>query len=841
MKINRCQTSLFTIGFIGYIVLSGFQKETVYMKENHLIVNDSDYFETRGLNYFVFSNIYDATFDDSKISAVEIIHHGIRTATNGDVRLNPTPGQWDKLPRFIDRKVDQKNKRIEVSLSYLEYAFDYKLVAEAKDGGLYLSVYTEKALPDKLCGIAGLNLEFVPPVFWGHSYILDDIHGLFPTSPADFMTTIQGIVEPEPIATGRKIEIAPDDPEKHVSIRTTDGNTLMLFDGRNKQQNGNFVVRTLLPGKKTGKIAEWFIQAETDTQWIRKPLVAYSQVGYHPAQKKMAVIELDKNDEVLHEVTLLKVGSDGRLTKVLSAMPADWGIYTRYKYKQFDFTAINEPGIYVLEYDKQRTAPFPIGKNVFQKAWFPTLDVFFPVQMDHMCVREAYRIWHGAPHLDDALQAPLNRNHWDGWHQGPTTDNKYKPLEHIEGLNVGGWFDAGDFDIQTPSQQSVVQTFADLWSDFRVSRDQTSINQQTRYTEIHVPDGKPDLLQQLEHGVLQLIGQVNAVGYAIPGITESHLYQYRHLGDAVNKTDNKVYNANLDSLQTDGPTSGTFDDRWAFTNRNPYLNYGTAISLAAAARCLKEYNPQLSMEASRVAQFIWKDEHSRPTPEKIEFGGRSFNSADFMNSVECRAAFELWRTVGDTVYKNRMQKLFPVLLTQFDRNVSVIARILPFLDNQIKKQVEPMVQTYVKQVTEQNKENPFGVQISRFSWAGNHGIVQEAINAYQLHLLYPDIVKPDLIYRSLDYLFGCHPFHNLSFVSGVGAQPKKVAYGNNRADYSFIPGGVVPGIRIVKPDFPENRDDYPFLWSENEYVIDLAASYIYLVNAADHLLNNSGK
>ena len=112
MKINRCQISLFTIGFIGYIVLSGFQKETVYMKENHLIVNDSDYFETRGLNYFVFSNIYDATFDDSKISAVEIIHHGIRTATNGDVRLNPTPGQWDKLPRFIDRNVDQKNKRI---------------------------------------------------------------------------------------------------------------------------------------------------------------------------------------------------------------------------------------------------------------------------------------------------------------------------------------------------------------------------------------------------------------------------------------------------------------------------------------------------------------------------------------------------------------------------------------------------------------------------------------------------------------------------------------------------------------------------------------------------------
>ena len=65
---------------------------------------------------------------------------------------------------------------------------------------------------------------------------------------------------------------------------------------------------------------------------------------------------------------------------------------------------------------------------------------------------------------------------------------------------------------------------------------------------------------------------------------------------------------------------------------------------------------------------------------------------------------------------------------------------------------------------------------------------------------------------------------------------KRVAYGSNRADFSFIPGGVVPGIRILKPDFPENREDYPFLWSENEYVIDLAASYIYLVNAVNNLL-----
>ena len=75
-----------------------------------------------------------------------------------------------------------------------------------------------------------------------------------------------------------------------------------------------------------------------------------------------------------------------------------------------------------------------------------------------------------------------------------------------------------------------------------------------------------------------------------------------------------------------------------------------------------------------------------------------------------------------------------------------------------------------------------------------------------------------------------------TFVSGVGAHPKRVAYGMNRADYSFIPGGIVPGVLILNPAFPENKEDWPFLWGENEYVVNLGASYLYLVHAAMDLL-----
>lgn len=74
-------------------------------------------------------------------------------------------------------------------------------------------------------------------------------------------------------------------------------------------------------------------------------------------------------------------------------------------------------------------------------------------------------------------------------------------------MAVGGWFDAGDFDIQTGSHNSVISRFVEAWEEFRPDRDQTFIDQKTRYVDIHRPDGKPDILQQIEHGTLNLVAQ----------------------------------------------------------------------------------------------------------------------------------------------------------------------------------------------------------------------------------------------------------------------------------------------------------------------------------------------
>lgn len=59
-------------------------------------------------------------------------------------------------------------------------------------------------------------------------------------------------------------------------------------------------------------------------------------------------------------------------------------------------------------------------------------------------------------------------------------------------------------------------------------------------------------------------------------------------------------------------------------------------------------------------------------------------------------------------------------------------------------------------------------------------------------------------FNAVQYLLGMHPGRNqAAFVTGVGAETMKAAYGVNRADWSYIPGGVSPGTNLIRPDLPE--------------------------------------
>ncbi|MFC1720518.1 glycoside hydrolase family 9 protein [Pseudomonadota bacterium] len=796
-----------------------------------LQLNDNEYFETRGVNILVFSNWYNGLFDDSKMSGIELIQQGVRTATNGDVRLNATPEQWDAIPEFVDRVVDKEKGVIQANLRYAQYDFDFSIRAEAAGDAVLISVHLPRPLPAELAGKAGFNLEFLPAAYFGKSFLMDESTGVFPLYPVGPKEQ-NDRVAPTPLATGNRLILAPDDSARTVTIHSP-GAVLNLYDGRSKAQNGWYVVRSLLPAGKSGQVLQWTLSAQSQADWVRPPVIAHSQVGYHPQQRKTAVIELDPNDKTEAQARLYRVDAQGGSSQVLAAVPADWGRYQRYNYRTFDFSEITEEGIYYIEYAGQKTAPFRIAGNVYENIWYPTLDIYLPVQMDHVMVNEAYRVWHGASHLDDALQAPVNHEHFDLYAQGPTTDSPYQPGEHIPGLNIGGWYDAGDYDIRTQTQYAVVINLVNTWENFHPDRDTTSVDYPRKYVDIHVPDGKPDLLQQIEHGTLALVAQFRAVGHAIPGIIVPDLSQYTHLGDGLTMTDNLVYDAQMGELETDGFKSGVFDDRWAFTSFSSTLNYGSTAALAAASRALRGYNDELADESLQTAIKAWDEEQSRD-PIIFKHGNTTGGS---LPVEQLNAALELLVATGEQRYADAFLQNLPEIEAMFPQLAIQAVRAMPYMDEPYREKIKQLTLAYREQMDEVSGKNPFGVLITEGGWAGNGTIIGIAMGNYYLHKAFPGIIQQEDVLQGLNYILGTHPGSDISFVSAVGTQSKKVAYGMNRADFSFIAGGVVPGVLILKPDFPENKEDWPFLWGENEYVVNVGATYIFLANAANELVS----
>ena len=782
-----------------------------------LKLNDREYFERQGVNVLVFSNNFNGGFNDEKNSGIEIIHHGVRTVQGGAVRLSNTPEQWDLVPKTISRKVDRDKNSIEVSMRYDDYDFDSRVVVTAKGKAVEISVWLDKPVPEKLAGEAGLNIEFLPSQYWLKTYSVDGRLGRLPRYATSQTITrpnsekprqfkgfktyddrgTNRFVDPLPIETGHQITLATDQPERMISI-SSDAE-LKLYDGRMLAQNGWFVLRSVLSKDKTGKVLSWTVEPHAIPGWIREPNIGFSQVGYIPDQPKVAVIELDKNDTPRATASLMRIKPDGTSEQAYSGAIKSWGPYYKYNYVKFDFSSVRQPGIYYIQYGKTRSNDFLIDEHVYDKITDATTDVWVPIHMNHMYVNEGYRTWHGEPFKEGYLQAPPS-DHFDLHSQGESTDTKYKPLELIPGLNIGGFFDAGDFDIETGSNINVVQNFIRTWELFRPQRDETFVSQQQRYVDLHRPDGVPDILQFIEHGILNLVAQAEQIGHMASTLSNSVLDNYHHLGDAASITDGLHYDPSLKpyEVSADGKRSGTPDDMWAFTTRNPRLDLQAAGVFTSAARVLKGYNDDLAKRAQTQADRLRKEATELLAKRNVRRNAQA-------------EADDAW-LYGDA---------------NLVRNVQTALDSVPMKDKSYLKRIRPLIVKFAEYVKNFDAQNPYGVPIGLGNWAGVNMVLNFGIAVNYAHIYFPDIVSKDEIYRVSNWLYGCHPYHNYSFVAVVGAaRPKQVFYGNNRADFSFIPGNVAPGLLFRQPDHFENYDDWPFLWGQNEGTIAGNTQYV---------------
>ena len=818
-----------------------------------LKLNDLEYFETQGINVLVYSNMFTGGFNDEKTAGIELIHHGVRTAQGGAVRLSNTPEQWDLVPAIPTRTVNREANSIESILRYEDFGFDSRVVVTAKDKGVEIAVFLDQPVPAELEGKAGFNLEFLPSQYWGKTYLTDGRLNRFPryvvgntvTRPNSEKTKqYKGyitsddrgtgrFVDPLPIETGRNFILAPEDPERRVEITSEDAD-LMLFDGRILAQNGWFVVRSLLPAGKTGKVVSWIVEPHAIDGWIRQPNIGFSQVGYLPSQPKVSVIELDKKDTPLATASLFKINEQGQATKVFSGPIHSWGDYYKYHYVKFDFSSVNTPGIYYIQYGDLKTNNFIIDNTVYDNITDATSDIWIPIHMNHMFVREGYRVWHGEPFKEGYRQAPPNTDHFDLHGQGPTTDTKYKGLELIPGLNIGGFFDAGDFDIETGSNIGVVQNFVQTWEYFKPNRDQTFVSQEQRYVDLHRPDGTPDILQFIEHGAMNLVAQAEIIGHMAQTLSNSVLYNYHHLGDAASLTDGLPYNPDLGPYEvaTDGLSSGMKDDMWAFTSRNPGLDLRAATMFAAVSRALKGYNDDLSQRALVQSKRLLKEATELLANVPQDNPGRRFGAADVGTNLQ------LYISTGEQNYAEKFEEL---LWPALDRSLTFVILTalegIPHMDETYREKLKPYIVKYKEYIDGLDKDNPYGVPIGLGNWAGSGAVVNFGTTVCFAHKHFPDIVDDSHAFKATNWLFGCHPYHNYSLVATLGAtRPKEVFYGNNRADFSFIPGNVAPGILFRQPDHFENYDDWPFLWGQNEGTIGGNTSYLIFGSAFKNLI-----
>jgi len=833
-----------------YVLLSGLLFPIGGNAQN-LNLNDLEYFETRGVNVLVYSNQFNGGFNDEKNSGIEIIHHGVRTVQGGAIRLNNTPEQWDLVPTTTDRKVNRSTGSIDVCLRYEDYDFDSRVSVVARGKGVEISVYLDKPVPQALEGSAGFNIEFLPSQYWGKTFIMDGRPNLFPRYAvsntvvrpnSEKVKQFKGyrtyddrgtgkFVDPLPIETGHSILIAPDAPERMVRV-TSENAELNLYDGRMLAQNGWFVLRSLLPSGRTGKVLTWYVEPNSVKDWVREPNIGFSQVGYIPSQPKVAVVELDKNDVILGEAEIWKIDEDGSETVAYKGKTSLWGPYFKYNYVKFDFSDVRETGIYYIKYGDFRTNHFLISDRVYDRITDATSDVWIPIHLNHVTVNEGYRIWHGEPFKEGYLQAPPSTDHFDLHWQGPTTDTKYKGLELIPGLNVGGFFDAGDFDIETASNISVVQNLVSLWELFHPMRDETFVSEEQRYVDLHRPDGIPDVLQYIRHGMLNLLAQAENIGHMSQCLSNAVLDNYHHLGDAAAITDGLHYDPSLPpyTKSADGLSSGTRDDMWAFTSRNPVMDMRAANVFAAAARALKGFDDdlagralkeskRLSEEAAKLMNKIPKREGSG---EDAEFGNR----AGF--GVDVRTDLQLYVSTGDRKYLHKFESGVWKALDKFpDFVMNTALEAIPYMDASYKEKLRPYVVAYKEKMDSYESQNPYGIPQGLGNWAGSGMTVQFGTTACFAHKYFPDIIGQEYAFKVAGWLFGCHQYHNYSLVAAVGAvRPKAVFYGNNRADFSFIPGNVAPGLLFRQPDHFENYDDWPFLWGQNEGTIAGNTGYL---------------
>jgi endoglucanase len=98
--------TFFTITTLANLNMVVAQSKKV---SGQMILNKQEYLEYQGVNVMLAHDFY----PEGHQGGVGIIQNGHRVATNGDLRLEPTPGQWSPIPKVGKRVINNNEIQIQ--------------------------------------------------------------------------------------------------------------------------------------------------------------------------------------------------------------------------------------------------------------------------------------------------------------------------------------------------------------------------------------------------------------------------------------------------------------------------------------------------------------------------------------------------------------------------------------------------------------------------------------------------------------------------------------------------------------------------------------------------------
>jgi endoglucanase len=567
-------------------------------------------------------------------------------------------------------------------------------------------------------------------------------------------------------------------------------------------QNGD--ASTYVPPKSCVSGQVW-----TRSGCVQQPDVKANTVGYLPARVKFATVPAEAADSafVVRDVASQQVAYAGALTQNPIEV-SDTGESVRVA----DFSALNQPGTYVIEVAGYAASPpFEITSSAYADVLRSALLGLYgqrcgaSVSIDFGGDTFA----HGDCHQTDGA-----------------FDATFTPGQYGDHDATGGWHDAGDYGKYTVNGAFSVAFLLKAWEDFGAPLARIA----------HVPDSAsplPGILAEAKYQLDWLLKMQQADGSVL------HLVCPRNFpNDSV-------------SPESDRP------QRYFLQASTSATAYFEAV-VAAGARTIRPFDSAYADELTAAAELAdgWLEANpaakaaANGTSQSPYVAGGPYNiSEPSERAARTWAKVELWRTTGDADLSAIEAQLGDLTVAgSWDWAGAGNLAIFDYADSNLparNTETVTKLQTSIVKgadtLLSQAQSHGYGRALAPtdYNWGSNGMVARSVMNLWAAYRISSDPKYLDAATQQVDYLLGRNPFGR-SFVTGVGfAPPVSPHHRPSNSDRMLVPWpGLLVGGPHKNPRDPKAKEhaDVPagkFWFDEssdyyvNEIAINWNAALIY--------------